>query len=97
MELIVIGIVVIGVVVGCSFLSLRAYRSGGKAGYVWLGLVWTAFTFWQIFAMSRAEGWDATGYLIGLVLLSAPAAVGIVAGALIGWRKQRKTSGEPLT
>ena len=55
-----------------------------------LGVIWAGFTGWMFFGMQQTTGWDGLGYAIALVLLAAPAAVGIGLGGLVGWVRSRK-------
>ena len=68
-------------------LSLFLGRHRNKPGLTIMGLVWAGGTGLLVLLMYNATGWDTLGYLLFLLMVSAPAAVGGLIGGLVGWAK----------
>jgi len=97
MEQLLVILVPLAVFVGFGFAGFKAQRATGWGGFGGLAAIWGGFTLWMILAMNSATGWDALGYVLGLMFLSAPSGAGVGVGALTGWLKQRSDPIEALT
>lgn len=80
-------------------LAIVAMRK--RAGWVVVVLLLAAIVvmIWAIIEGQRATGWDGIGYAIVAFLGAAPAILGVLIGAGVGWvlnRQQRKKLAVPL-
>ena len=83
--------ILVAIVVAAFLVPLvMAYffcKRRNKLGLSILGVIWAGFTAILFFGMNNATGWDGLGYLMILLGVSAPAAVGGLIGSLVGWAK----------
>lgn len=79
------------------FAGYKAIKANGWAPFWGIAGLWSAFTLTMLFALNAATGWDGLIYVIGLLFISAPSAIGTGLGALVGWVKQRNKSVEAFT
>jgi FtsH-binding integral membrane protein len=92
-ELLMLGIAGAAFVVSLV-LSFFLGKHHSKLGLTIMGLVWAGGTGILVLQMYDATGWDTLGYLLVLLMVSAPAAVGGLIGGLVGSAKadQAQTS-----
>ncbi len=84
MEIIPIILVVLAAAAIPAAIAFSALKNKRK---LWLFLtigLWTAFTGFMFFEMEAAQGWDELGYFLGLLFISAPAALGMTVGSVAG-------------
>lgn len=72
-------------------------KAGQKILLIVLASVWAAITASLVVGMENAQGWDALGYFIGLIGLSAPSGLGLLIGAVIGWVRKRDVDTNAVT
>jgi uncharacterized membrane protein YeaQ/YmgE (transglycosylase-associated protein family) len=85
--IILIVLVAVGLVFG--WLGYWLMRHGRGKLAMWLASVPTAIAGVLLFRSSEAQGWDALVLFLGALLFCAPPALGLWAGMLVGWLKQR--------
>ena len=67
-------------------------RRQGRAVPVIAGLG-AVIMIWAIWQGRQHQGWNAIGYAIVAVLIAAPAILGVLTGAAIGWWRRRAGAG----
>ena len=85
----IILIVMVAVALVFGWLGHWLMRRGRGKLATGLAAVPTAIAGVLLFRSSEAQGWDALGLFLGAVLFCAPPALGLWAGMLVGWLKQR--------
>lgn len=85
-EFVMLGIVGVAFV-GALLLSLFLGKRRSKLGLSIMCALWAGFTGILFFGMYNANGWDAIGYAIFLIGVSAPVGVGGLIGSLVGWAR----------
>ncbi|WP_400082460.1 hypothetical protein [Yoonia sp. R78084] len=79
--------------IGCgSFLiplvlSFLAGLRRSKMALAAMTFLWAGFTVVMFYQLSITGGWDALLYILLLLFVSAPAAVGGLIGGLVGWAR----------
>lgn len=79
--------------IGCgSFLiplglTLVAGLRRSKMALAVMTFFWAGFTVLMFYQLSITGGWDALLYVLLLLFVSAPAAVGGLIGGLVGWSR----------
>lgn len=68
----------------CFWLGKQ--RNGKAFGLI--GLIWLIFTGGMFVGIENATGWDGLGYVMALIGISLPTAVGGLLGGLVGWFKE---------
>lgn len=59
--------------------------------YIWGLLAAMAVIAWHLWSqMEAARGWDALGYMLGLLGILAPVALGFVLGVGLAWLRNRR-------
>lgn len=92
-ELILFGIA--GVIfLGALLLSYFFGKRRNKLGLTIMGVLWAGFTGILFFEMYHASGWDAIGYAIFMIGVSAPAGLGSLVGSLVGWAGSDRVKNE---
>ncbi len=76
------------VAAGTGVAGYFAAKFRAKSALVMLALLWLGFTAVMGYGMATATGWDGLGYFLGLAGISAPSALGLGLGALIGKYKR---------
>ncbi len=94
MDIFIIVSIVGSILLGSFWLSFVLGRRKSKIGLGMLGGLWAAFTAILFFGMNEASGLDGLGYLVFLLGVSAPAGVGGLVGALIGWAGDNAANNE---
>lgn len=73
-----------------AFATFQLGKTKKGAALVGIGTLWLAFTVVMFFGMQNASGWDGLGYLLGLLLISAPSGLAALIGSALGWAKNEK-------
>lgn len=79
--------------IGCgSFLiplglTLVAGLRRSKIALAAMTVLWAGFTLLMFYQLSITGGWDVLLYILLLLFVSAPAAVGGLIGGLVGWSR----------
>jgi hypothetical protein len=87
-EIILFGVPIItAIAAGCLAYALG--RGRAKSGTILLAGAIVAFALWMYVGLEMTPGWDAVIYLLGLLGIALPAALGTVLGGLIGWKQKK--------
>lgn len=73
---------------GALLLSFFFGKRHNKLGLSIMGALWAGFTGLLFFGMHKATGWEALGYAVFLIGVSAPIGVGGLIGSIAGWAKR---------
>ncbi|WP_322893778.1 MULTISPECIES: hypothetical protein [unclassified Yoonia] len=77
------------------FAAALAYGLGRiktRLGLWALAVLWLVFTGVMSIGAATINGWDGVFYMLGLILVSVPAALGALLGGSFGWQRKEKTS-----
>ncbi len=88
MEEMMIYAIPVAVFAGAGVAGYFAAKFRAKGMLILLGLLWAGFTAVMSYGMATATGWDGLGYFLGLAGVSAPSALGLGLGGLIGKYKR---------
>jgi hypothetical protein len=59
-----------------------------RSGIVGLVLAFLALTVAMVVGLEGTSGLDGLIYLVGLVLIAAPAGLGVMVGGILGWQRK---------
>ncbi|KQI70797.1 hypothetical protein AN191_15910 [Loktanella sp. 5RATIMAR09] len=78
-------------------LTVVAALRKSKMALAAMAFLWAGFTALMFFQLSITGGWDALLYVLLLLFVSAPAAVGGLIGGLVGWARADQAQPEKAT
>ncbi|MFN3662703.1 hypothetical protein [Yoonia sp.] len=86
--LLVTPVIAVALAMGLAFWMGRLQS---RVGLWALAVIWLVFTLAMILGVNTINGWDRVLYMLGLIIVSCPAALGALIGASLGWRRKEKT------
>lgn len=71
-----------------GWLSFWCRRRRLRSGTIGLVLAFLALTVAMVVGLEGTSGLDGLIYLVGLVLIAAPAGLGVIVGGILGWQRK---------
>ncbi|WP_019954058.1 hypothetical protein [Yoonia vestfoldensis] len=71
-----------------GWLSFWCGRKRLRSGTIGLILAFVALTIAMLVGLEGTSGLDGLIYLVSLVLIAAPAGLGVIVGGILGWQRK---------